>query len=96
MSERCGISRGEIAPIRWEKVVPFAMQMAANLFRGDPAFDTDSVQYRLAKAFFARLDKLSKPFASKLKGAGIESISGLLLPLLHKEGLPDGDCTITF
>ena len=94
--KRCGISRGEIAPIRWEKVVPFAMQMAANLFRGDPAFDTDSVQYRLAKAFFVRLDKLSKPFASKLKGAGIESISGLLLPLLHKEGLPDGDCTITF
>lgn len=93
---RSGVSRGEIAPIRWNKVVPFAMQMAANLFRGDPAYDTDSAEYRLAEALFLRIDKLARPFAAKLRSAGIESISALLLPLLHKNGLPDGDCTIRY
>ncbi len=89
-----GVTRAQIRPLQNRRVVPFAVQMAANLYRGDAATPTDSVEYRIADALFARLDHLAVPFVAKLRARGIDSIRGTLLPLLHNDGLPDADCTI--
>ena len=74
--------------------MPFAIGMVANLYRGDADLAKDSVEYRIACALFLKLDQLSKPFSKKLRSAGIESISSVLLPLLHNDGLPAANYTI--
>ena len=94
--KRCAVTKTEAASVRDEKVVPFAMQMAANLYRGDASLDKNSVQYRIARGFFGQLDRLSKPFAAKLRAAGITSLSETLLPLLHKDGIADANCVLHF
>lgn len=89
-----GVSKAEILPLRDNKVVPFAVSMVANLYRGDAGLAKDSVEYRIASALFRKLDCLSKPFSKKLRSAGLDSLSSALLPLLHNDGLPDADYTI--
>lgn len=89
-----GVPKEEMKP-QWDRlVVPFAVSLAANLYRGDADLPKDSVEYRVASALFAKLDRLSKPFAEKLQAKGIESISAILLPLLHNDGIPDADATL--
>ncbi len=89
-----GVPKAEMKP-QWDRlVVPFAVTLAANLYRGDADLPKDGVEYRVASALFRKLDRLSKPFADKLKAKGIESISAILLPLLHNDGIPDADYTI--
>ena len=89
-----GVSKAEMKP-QWDRlVVPFAVTLAANLYRGDADLPKDSVEYRVASALFQKLDRLFKPFADKLKAKGIESISAILLPLLHNDGIPDADYTV--
>ena len=39
-------------------------------------------------------DRLAKPFAAKLRAAGIDSITAAVLPLVHKTGIPDGNATL--
>ena len=89
-----GVSTAEIQPVRARPVVPFAVSMVANLYRGDADLPKDSVEYRIAAAFFRRLDRLAKPFANKLRKAGIDDLPSAFLPLLHNDGLPDADYTI--
>jgi hypothetical protein len=86
-----GVTKDEIAPLRARKVVPFAMQMAANLYSGNADLPTDSVEYRIASALFRKLDRLAKPALPKLRAKGVESVSAMLLPLLHSEGNLDAD-----
>lgn len=88
------VSKQEIEPLKNKKVVPFAISMVANLYRGDADLAKNSVEYRIASALFEKLDHLSKPFSKKLRSAGIESISSVLLPLLHNDGLPAANYTI--
>ncbi|MCR5484714.1 MAG: metallophosphoesterase [Clostridiales bacterium] len=89
-----GVSKAEIMPLRDKKIVPFAISMAASLYRGDADIPKDSAEYRIAKAFFKKLDRLTKPFSKKLASAGIDSLSSALLPLLHNESLPDAECVL--
>ena len=89
-----GVSKEEIQPLRDKKVVPFAITMVANLYRGDADLPKDSVDFRIADAFFRKLDRLTKPLSGKLEAAGIDKLSTALLPLLHNDGLPDADYTI--
>lgn len=89
-----GVSKAQIQPKRDQKVVPFAVSMVANLYRGDANLPKDSVEYRIASAFFKKLDRLSKPLSKKLQNAGVDSLSSALLPLLHNDSLPDADYTI--
>jgi hypothetical protein len=89
-----GVTKAEMQPQLDRLVVPFAVSLAANLYRGDADLPKDGVEYRVASALFAKLDRLSKPFSEKLKAKGIESISAILLPLLHNDGIPDADYTI--
>ncbi|MBQ7542048.1 MAG: metallophosphoesterase [Clostridia bacterium] len=95
-SKRCGVTKREIALIKDKPVVPFVLDMAANLYRGDAALDKRCVEYRVACGFFRLCDTLSKPFSAKLRGAGIDSVSEMLLPLVHKDGLPDANYVIRF
>ncbi len=89
-----GVPKAEMKP-QWDRlVVPFAVSLAANLYRGDADLPRDGVEYRVASALFAKLDRLSKPFAKKLRAGGIESISAILMPLLHNDGIPDANYTI--
>ena len=89
-----GVSKAEIQLLRDKKVVPFAVHMVANLYRGDADLPKESVEYRIASAFFRKLDHLTKPLSGKLQSAGIDKLSSALLPLLHNDGLPDADYTI--
>ena len=89
-----GVTKAEILPLRDNKVVPFAVSMVANLYRGDADLPKDSVEYRIASAFFKKLDKFTKPLSKKLQHSGVESLSSALLPLLHNDSLPDAAYTI--
>ena len=89
-----GVTESEIQPQKNNKVVPFAVSMVANLYRGDASLPKDSVEYRIASAFFKKLDRVSKPFSKKLQNAGVDSLSSALLPLLHNDSLPDANYTI--
>lgn len=89
-----GVTKAEIQPLQKKTIVPFAISMVANLYRGDADLPKDSVEYRIAAAFFQKLNSLSKPFSKKLQNAGIDDLSSALLPLLHNDSLPDGEYTI--
>lgn len=90
------VSSKEIKPIKDKMVVPFAIGVVANLFRGDANLDVNSADYRVAVGFLKWLELITKPFAGKLKSVGIESITGLILPLLHKDGLPDANAELKY
>ncbi len=90
-----GVSKTEIRPMQDKRVVPFAVNMVANLYRGDADLPKDSVEYRIAAAFFQKLDRMTKPLSDKLHKAGIDKLSSALLPLLHNDSLPDAEYMIT-
>lgn len=89
-----GISKAEIRPIAQKKVVPYVIDIAANLYRGDGAVPQNSPEYKLTVAVLRTADRLAKPFAAKLRAAGIDSITAAVLPLVHKTGIPDGNATL--
>lgn len=89
-----GISKAEIRPIAQKKVVPYVIDLAANLYRGDGVVPLSSPEYKLTVAVLRTADRLAKPFAAKLHAAGIDSITAAVLPLVHKTGIPDGNATL--
>lgn len=89
-----GISKAEIRPIAQKKVVPYVIDIAANLYRGDGAVPQNSPEYKLTVAVLRMADRMTKPFAAKLRATGIDSISTAVLPLVHKTGIPDGNATL--
>ena len=91
---RCGVTKREISSVKDKPVVPFVLDMAANLYRGDAALDKRSVEYRVACGFFRLCDAMAKPFSAKLRSVGIDSVSEVLLPLLHNDGIPDAEYVI--
>ncbi len=91
-----GVTKAEIQPMWERKVVPFAVGLAANLYRGDADLPKDGVEYRVASALLAKVDRLAKPVLPKLASKGVDSISEMALPLLHNDGLKDNDLDIVF
>ena len=90
------VSAAEVKTIYNKRVVPFAIDIAANLFKGDADIEKSSPEYRIAEAFLKKMDRLSKPFSKKLKAIGVESISSALLPLIHKDGISDADAVLYY
>lgn len=91
-----GVSKAEISRIYDKPVVPFAVDVAANLYKGDGAVEKTSTQYKLTRALLKKIDRMLKPFSKKLKSAGLESISSAVLPLLHKDGIGDANAVIYY
>ncbi|MGN0469254.1 MAG: metallophosphoesterase family protein, partial [Acutalibacteraceae bacterium] len=91
-----GVSPAQINMVYHKKVVPFMIDVAANLYKGDADIEKSSVEYRVTRALLEKLDKLSKPFSKKLGKIGIESISSVIMPLIHNDGLPDSDAVLYY
>ena len=91
-----GISKNEIISIYDKKVVPFAIDIAANLYKGDGDIPISSTEYKMTRALLKKIDCLAKPFAKKLNSLGIESISNVVLPLLHNDGIKDANAVIYY
>lgn len=90
------VSSAEIKAVKDKRIVPFIIDVAANLYKGDADVEKTSVEYRVAESFLRRLDTLAKPFAAKLKKIGIESICDTVLPLIHNDGLPDANAVLYY
>lgn len=93
---RNGVSRKEIAPIKKKLAVPFITDVVSNLYKGDADLDVNSPEYKVAVGFLKTADSLTKPFKKKLNSIGIESVSALIMPLLHKEGIGDSDAELEY
>ena len=91
-----GVSKDEIRRLYNKKVVPFAIDIAANLYRGDGNTAKSSTEYKITYALLKKADKLAKPFSAKLKKIGLTSISETVLPLVCKEGMGDAEAEIYF
>ncbi|MGN1442705.1 MAG: hypothetical protein ACI4XE_02545, partial [Acutalibacteraceae bacterium] len=91
-----GVSPSQINMVYHKKAVPFIIDVAANLYKGDADIEKSSVEYRITKALLEKLDKLSQPFSKKLGEIGIESFSSVILPLVHNDGLPDSDAVLYY
>lgn len=90
------VSADEIKPIYDKKVVPFAIDVVANLYKGDGNIEKSSAEYKIAESVLKKFDKLSKPFSKKLKKIGLENISSAVLPLMHKDGIGDADAVLNY
>ncbi len=94
------VTRQEMQLVKAEKVLPFAIEMIANLFKGDAALQgtsqADAVKYAIAVGFFQHLDKRAKPFHKKLQSLGIESIAATVHPLLQNDGLGDAEAILHY
>lgn len=90
------VSSSEIKAVYDKKAVPFMIDVAANLFKGDADIEKSSVEYRVAEALIRKIDKLLKPFSKKLKKIGINNIASVVLPLIHNDGLPDADAVLYY
>lgn len=90
------VTKQEIQPFKQKAVLPFVIELIANLYRGDANISKTSVEYRIAKAFLELMDNITKPFSKKLKALGIESISAVVLPLMNKEGIKDSNAQLKY
>lgn len=91
-----GVGKNEISKIYDKKVVPYAIDIAANLYKGDGNIPTSSVEYRMTYALLKKLDRLIAPFSKKLNAIGISSISEAVLPLINRGKNSDSDAVIYF
>lgn len=90
------VTAQEIQSIKTKAVLPFVIELVANLYKGDADMSKTSVEYRVAKAFLELADNITKPFSKKLKGLGMESVSAVALPLMNKEGIKDSDAKLKY
>ncbi|MGN1420579.1 MAG: metallophosphoesterase family protein [Eubacterium sp.] len=91
-----GVSAAEIQPVYEKKLVPFLIDVAANLYKGDADMEKSSAEYRVFEGVLKKADKLAKPFLKKLRNKGINSISSMVLPLMHNDGLPDANAILYY
>ncbi len=91
-----GVRKSEISKISSKKVVPFAIDIAANLYRGDGNIPTSSTEYKMTCAVLKKADRLAKPFAKKLNSIGLSSISEAVLPLVNRGADSDSNATVYF
>jgi len=91
-----GVGKSEISKIYEKKVVPYAIDIAANLYKGDGNIPCSSVEYRMTYALLKKLDRLSAPFSKKLNAIGLSSISKAVLPLINRGDGSDSDAVIYF
>ena len=92
----CKVSSDEIKPIYDKKVVPFVIDVVANLYKGDGDIEKSSAEYKIAESVLKKLDKLSKPFSKQLKAIGLENISSAVLPLLYNDGIGDANAVLNY
>ena len=95
-----GVSREDVKKVKDEKVLPFVIDMVANLYKGDANMKAggkeQEIKYKIASGFFKHMDKLSKPFSKKLKALGVDSIYSVLKPLMQNEGICDSDAVLRY
>ncbi|MDY4608932.1 MAG: hypothetical protein SO393_08540 [Eubacterium sp.] len=91
-----GVRKSEISKISSKKVVPFAIDIAANLYRGDGNIPTSSTEYKMTCAVLKKADRLAKPFGKKLNSIGLSSISEAVLPLVNRGADSDSNATVYF
>lgn len=93
--KRSGLTKSEVEPIKDKKVVPFIIDIAANLFKGNADCPPDSPEYKIAKGVLESADKLIRPFSSLLdKKIGIKDVSSIILPLIYNDGIDDYNAVI--
>lgn len=94
------VTHREISLIKKKKVLPYVVDVIANLFKGDADMRGRSeqrrIQYRVAMGFVKHMDKLTKPFAGKLKALGIDSVSSVVMPLLQNDGISDANAVLKY
>ena len=91
-----GVSKEEINKIYNNKVVPYAIDIAANLYKGDGNIPVSSSEYKMTYALLKKVDILAKPFGKKLNSIGLSSISSAVLPLVNRSTGRDANATIYF
>lgn len=91
-----GVSKSEISKISSKKVVPFVINIAANLYRGDGNIPTSSTEYKMTCSVLKKADRLAKPFGKKLNSIGLSSISEVVLPLVNRGADSDRNATVYF
>jgi 3',5'-cyclic AMP phosphodiesterase CpdA len=95
-----GIHGKDVKPIKNEKVLPFVIDMVANLYKGDANMKGSSkeeeTKYKIAVGFFKHLDKLSVPLSKRLKALGVDSIYSVVKPLLLNEGICDANAVLKY
>lgn len=91
-----GVSKEEINKIYNNKVVPYAIDIAANLYKGDGNIPVSSSEYKMTYALLKKVDILAKPFGKKLNSIGLSSISSAVLPLVNRGTGSDANATIYF
>ena len=91
-----GVSKSEISKISSKKVVPFVINIAANLYRGDGNIPTSSAEYKMICSVLKKADRLAKPFGKKLNSIGLSSISEVVLPLVNRGADSDRNATVYF
>lgn len=77
-----------------KKVVPFVINIAANLYRGDGNIPTSSTEYKMICSVLKKADRLAKPFGKKLNSIGLSSISEAVLPLVNRGADSDRNATV--
>lgn len=90
------VSKSEISKISSKKVVPFVINIAANLYRGDGNIPTSSAEYKMICSVLKKADRLAKPFGKKLNSIGLSSISEAVLPLVNRGADSDRNATVYF
>lgn len=94
--KKSGLKKSDIADIKDNKVVDFILELVQNLYRGDSPYGPNTREYKIACAFFDKIDSVLSALHIRigkfLKGA--DSVRALAEPLLWNAGYCDGNASL--
>ena len=90
-----GMKKQEYAHLENEKVVPFIFELVAGLYKGNPPYSPDTVEYKIAMGVIKKATKISKTLHIDIKKIlGGFTLEEFVEPLLYNSGLDDDNLKI--
>ncbi len=89
------LKKSDYADVKDKKFVDLAMEIVANLYRGNANYSPDTVEYKLMTASVKKIEKLLSLFRVDIKKAlSGYTLSEFIEPLLYNSGLDDDNVTL--
>ncbi len=89
------LKESDFASIKDKKFVDLAMEIVANLYRGNAAYSPATVEYKLMMGSVKKIEKLlSSLHIDITKALGGYTLSEFIEPLLYNSGLDDDNATV--
>ncbi len=91
-----GMAENEYASVKDKKFVALAIELVANLYRGNASYNPDTVEYKLMMGSIRKIERLLSALRVDMKRyLGGYTLTQFIEPLLYNSGLDDDNLTLS-